>query len=1132
MKATESEIVVEKRAISKRAGNRRGVPCFFAAFLVAGSSVFGAVRIAEVCPRPGVADEAGKESGWVVLVNDGAQSENLADYELVRANRGKKLEAGKASKNLAPAVLAPGENVKIWTSEEYPNCKDLGGSGNVEVFDGRMVYPNKVNPKKFPFVALYDKADAAVLADAVAVPVDIPDGWRMVRDFDDASHYAWHITDGTTEIPCGPVVGPLYGVKHSESDLAATAPAVPGEAYSVELAVNPFSGSALPGDAIAAVQLEYNCDFGETKSVAMASAGTDKSKGALWRAQIPAADIPTAPGRLIRWRAKITDGAGNVWTAPAFNNPDDGYAWYGTITEPGELADSKLQTWHMFVEGAGNLAQMDVDADRQDLSLVPYNARCSIYDSQTGFYYDNVRIDLRGNTSGGFRKKSHGLRFAKCLPMKCVNPFDGEEIETRKTSLVAEYCDPAYVRQSLAFWLLRSVGAYAPFHYPVRVNLNGEFYQLAFHSNRFSDEMIEDWYGFDETGYGYKNCGTLAPTIAGDRLSGSTVVCEKKTPDDGVETGWAALAPLAAWTSRFGAAANGAEDIAAVSRAVVATFDLPAWLNYLAATRITMECDDSYANLSCYGDVNGTGTWKPLAYDMNQSWGHIYNGQWNGQKIVPGEVMASPYAEEDRYKAHPFYGGRRIISHDAAGHDDNRPNYAFEAIYQSATFRRLYLRRLRTLMDEWLGAPGTPKEETRVWQYVVAITNATRECAALDYAKWRAHKSNPAAPGTFWTETGTFCWTGKITHDQGVEDLWVNYIEPRRRHLFETHSIHNTSKGVGYGASLSAGIPDAQGDAAALAAKFRVAGLTGDELRLVNTSDEAVDVSGWGLGGAVDGVLPGGTVVDAGGTLTVVRDRISWVAANMADLGERMVVGNFDFTGEGGVTLQPRLSEESGGGANSVSVKGFGREMRRWFDAAVQNAAAGASGGTAGIGEPEGGAWSLLGEERCKVGSRQGWRSIELVGDAAAGDGLKFALERPGSTRRKAVVELVAAFDEAVLTTDDAPAARAGVTLVRMANGAPSFAVCGDGRWLVVSNPSVAPSEGVAQRIRLDFDFNPQGATVRYSVHSGAGWAALADENGRTRFGFDGDVTDFEFLGTGEIADFCGDWPGTMIYVR
>lgn len=45
------------------------------------ATAFAEVRINVVCPRPGVLDEAGKESGWVELVNNGEESAQLnGDY--------------------------------------------------------------------------------------------------------------------------------------------------------------------------------------------------------------------------------------------------------------------------------------------------------------------------------------------------------------------------------------------------------------------------------------------------------------------------------------------------------------------------------------------------------------------------------------------------------------------------------------------------------------------------------------------------------------------------------------------------------------------------------------------------------------------------------------------------------------------------------------------------------------------------------------------------------------------------------------------------------------------------------------------------------------------------------------------
>ena len=157
----------------------------------------------------------------------------------------------------------------------------------------------------------------------------------------------------------------------------------------------------------------------------------------------------------MQWKVLITDGEGVEWTSPSFNNKDDGYEWYGTIVEPGELNSETLPTWHMFASG-NHLSQMDKDANDQNLSLVPNNARIAIYDSSTSNYYDYVRIDLRGNTSAGFTKKGHGLRFAKSHPLTMQDVVTGEAVEEiRKTSLISEFADPSYMRQMVAFWLWR-----------------------------------------------------------------------------------------------------------------------------------------------------------------------------------------------------------------------------------------------------------------------------------------------------------------------------------------------------------------------------------------------------------------------------------------------------------------------------------------------------------------------------------------------------------------------------------------------------------------------------------------------------------------------------------------------------
>ena len=708
--------------------------------------------------------------------------------------------------------------------------------------------------------------------------------------------------DLTDAIPYGPNAGPLYGVKHDLSDWSAFPQATNGQDYAVSLAVNPLSD--LPGDAIVSVRLVYRADFGAevTNATPMALGAYDaKGAGQLYTDAIPAAALPAA-GHLVRWAAVVEDAEGRVWRTPSFRDPDNAYEYYGTIVEPtAAQVSADLQTFHLFVDSANHLAQMDVDGDRQNKELVPYGARCGVYDGQTGLYYDNVRIDLRGNTSAGWNKKSHGLRFNKSQPLACTDPFDGTDIEVRKTSFIAEWPDPARIRQALSFKVLRMAGCLVPFDYPVRLQRNGEFYQLAFHSSRFTDELIEDGYGLDPKGYSYKNVGTFAnKTYAGG--------IEKKTPEDGNEGDLSVLNQFCSYISGSQVTdadnATGLDD-ATLTRKVVERFDLPAWLNYLAVTKITTETDDVWANLSAYYDVNGTGTWMPLAYDLNDSWGQYYKDDLTES---PNRKLGT-LADADWFKSHPFYGGNRVRAHLAEGGSafgTDRNNRAFDVIWQNARFRRMYLRRLRTLMDEILKEPGTAKADTPFWVWAEAVSAAESADYRLDVMKWNHGTGTPV---WCWTQNA-FDWdrNGNAVSDKGMDDLWNNYVVPRRVHLFDTHSETNTSWEIGYAAAKNAGIPGPQAATADLAPGFAVANVAADglfdaatETVVVITNDNAVavDMSGWTLSGAVEYTFAPGTVIDAEGTLVVAADRKAWIAsqtqADLTALGAAMVVGNAAF---------------------------------------------------------------------------------------------------------------------------------------------------------------------------------------------------------------------------------------------
>ena len=952
---------------------------FFAlgAFLLAAGPLWADLRIAEICPEPAIPvlvtnrmdhatkmivttahapilDPNGKTSGWIKLYNDGNEEIDLSNFKISCKKRGKKLVLADVGSLCGRMVPAHGYTL-VYIGEQYDNAEDMGGDGKtVKIYpNGVMAVPASAKPKNFPIVVLGTKDNKTL--ERFIVPVDLPQGYSFApgKDSSDARVTRAVLPHPNPEgknnyadaIPYGPGAGPLYEIKHKLTDLKPNPPAEPGKPYEIWMPVNPLPGPGEKGgNKIESVTLLYRVmvptpgykdqsklhepDFKGNSFVTnrinmVKDAKSDKSAGDIWRATIPAENLPEQ-GKLLQWAFLIKEqGTEKPWRFPAFLDPDLGYEWYGTITKPTDKQTSAtLPTFHLFgsdklfvkgpkgdngriygpidrqheyVEAIACLTRngpKDDDLQRNDemfnrnlMGICPYGARCAVYDEQTSNYYDNVKIDLRGNTTAGVIKKSHGLRFNKCQPWNGVDAFTGEKLkDIRKTSFIAEYCDPTTIRQALSFQVWRQCGNLVPFDYPARLMMNGKFYQLAYHSNRFTGELLENYYDFEEKngsiGYGYKNCGTLT---AGNGSAAGAI--EKKTPDDGHEND---LSELAAFTESL-SGSNGSEtEKPELTQTVVRSFNLPAWINYLASARITQEADDIWANLCTYYDSVHTGTWMPLGYDQNLSFGQYY------PEGCVAKVSGKPkgtIADWDNHKSHPFYGGFRVM-HEGVQKD--RGNHGFEMIYQSPKFRRLYLRRLRSLMDQILKEPGTSQENTPFWtDIVLPLKEKTTADAALDDDLWWN--------GRYETIT---IWEPQLTFEEGYADMWDNYIVKRRVHLFETHSIHNKSKPIGYGRDFNAGIPDAQSPISQLAPNIRFVELDNqDAIVIENKNNEAVDMSGWKLGGAWTNswqifpaklndpyALPPGTVVDGNDKLYIAFDRESFIAKKT--LTDQVIIGN------------------------------------------------------------------------------------------------------------------------------------------------------------------------------------------------------------------------------------------------
>src|SRR6185503_5467962 len=320
-----------------------------------------------------------------------------------------------------------------------------------------------------------------------------------------------------------------------------------------------------------------------------------------------------------------------------------------------------------------------------------------------GEFYDNIYMELRGNTSAGLAKKAHRLEFNRGHELRHAGPGP----RTRKSSLLGEYLDPAYLRQHLCFWFLNNIGVPAPYDYPVRLQLNGQFYQLAFHNDVIGQEQIERM-GYDPKGALYKAVGVFKPDFF------STGVYQKLEPDnDTSRTDYLQLA-------------NGINEGSSTTvrrNTVFDQLDLPEVINDLAGSRWCSENDDVWANMSMYRDTFGDQLWRKIPFDMNASWGQRYGG------ITPLDATL------DSCKSHPLYGGSGTPACDGPAAPNNF-NRLYDVIIALPETRQMLLRRQRSIMDQMIQPPGTPSEALIIENYIKYMTNLISVEANMDRAKW------------------------------------------------------------------------------------------------------------------------------------------------------------------------------------------------------------------------------------------------------------------------------------------------------------------------------------------------------------------------------------------------------------
>jgi hypothetical protein len=580
---------------------------------------------------------------------------------------------------------------------------------------------------------------------------------------------------------------------------------------------------------VGSVTLRYRVMFGPTNEVPMLDDGLNGDGPAgdgIYGAKIPA-NLSVA-GQMVRWYIVSSDTQGRPTRFPPFESPVNSPEYMGTIVYL--PATNNLPVLHMFILNplAANNAT---------------GTRCSLHFD--GEFYDNLAINIHGQSSSGFAvdKKSYDIDFHPGYNFRWKNG----EPRVDDINLVTTYADKAKMRNVLPYDTYRDAGGSA-YHYvqPVRVQQNGTFFAIYDLLENGDDKFLER-IGKDPNGALYKMYSTF--TALANTTIGSGVA-EKKTRR---QEGNADLVAL------FNGV-NSATPMQTRTNYMYDNMNIPATIDFLAARVITGDVDCCHKNYYFYRDSDGTGEWEGMPWDVDLSFGR----NWNSTEAYFDNAM---------------WPGNGL------GVGGNNPAFSL-FISEYAPARQMYLRRVRTLMDNLLQPPNTPpaqqKYEKRIDELFTMIDPDNR----LDLIKWGTWRDVTTGGGnTGGTPIFDTNHVDYETLSEAVARL-KQYLIDRRISMFarspgEVPAAQPTNTVITFGALE---FSPANGNQAQ------------EYLELRNTNSYAVDISGWTLSGGINYTFRGGVVIPAGANLYVSPDVKAFRARSLSPRSGqgRFVQGNYE----------------------------------------------------------------------------------------------------------------------------------------------------------------------------------------------------------------------------------------------
>jgi hypothetical protein len=542
---------------------------------------------------------------------------------------------------------------------------------------------------------------------------------------------------------------------------------------------------------VASVQLHYRVGFGAEATILMEDDGAHQDGAAgdgVFGAIIP---LPAStPGSLLRYRVTALDEGGASSRLPPFLDSTDSEEYFGTVVhDPG--IESRLPVLHWFVQ---NPAAAETRT----------GTRCTLF--YQGELYDNVEIRVHGQSTAGFTKKGFNLDFPQDHRFRPETNL----ARVKDLKLLTNWGDKSRVRNTLAYEMIREAGSVGHFAFPVRVQRNAQFHAIL--------DLMEDaddrWMarvGRDPAGALYKIYNSL------NSASGN----EKKTRKDESFSDLQSLID------------NLSETRSLASRVLYAYdhLDLPQTVSYFVSLSLISSQDHGHKNYFMYRDTNRSREWAIFPWDVDLSWGR----NWT---------------DAGGYFTDTLYQNNSLTFYNQA-QQAKSSNRLYNLIFNHPDFRRMVLRRLRTVMDSVLQSAATPADQLKIeariryWVDRMDPLELATSDADLDYAKW----------GSWGNRNAT------RPEAQRIIDI---HLPGRRDFLFNQSAAAIMTERIPETQPASAGVTF--GDL-----EFNPSsGKQSEEyVALANAEPYAVDLSGWQLSGAVRFTFKPGTVLPASQTLYV-----------------------------------------------------------------------------------------------------------------------------------------------------------------------------------------------------------------------------------------------------------------------